>query len=203
MKHFLKFALVIFLCIAPTRGQANEIPMWEGMQKTAVQRAADKKFLRTMQKMTKGNMDIAVQDALKKGWQFLEKNNPDMAIKRFNQAWLIEPDNPNIHWGFAIATNQQQVPIAIVERHFSSVETYFTKPVNRLKKPNHDMRNAALYADIGRTLEGRTKYKRAIVYFKKALSLDPNNRNAHVGMWMASKALGDDTVAEKHKKLIK
>ncbi|MFK5980554.1 MAG: hypothetical protein QM488_16890 [Rhizobiaceae bacterium] len=203
MRHFVKILFVVVFCISSIAVQAKEIPMWEGLIKTTAQLAADKKFLRTMRELTKGKMQIAVQDALQKGWQFVGKNKPDMAIKRFNQAWLIAPDNPGVYWGFAIATDLQNVSLAIVERHFSTVEKYFRKAKNRLKMPDHDLRNAALHSDHGRVLEGRKKHKRAIIFFKKALSLDPDNRNAHVGMWMASKAIGDHGVAEKHKKLIK
>lgn len=203
MKHFLKFLLVVIICVVPIAGQAKEIPMWEGVKKTAEQLAADKKFLSAAQERTKGKMEIIVQDALQRGWRFIGKNKPDMAIKRFNQAWLIDPDNPGIHWGFAVATDLQKVSLAIVEGHFSTVEGYFGKAENKLKMPDHSMRSAALHSDHGRALEGRKKHKKAIVYFKKALSLDPNNRNANVGMWMASEALGDHEVAEKYKKLIK
>lgn len=203
MKHFVKILLVIVLCFVPVVAQAKEIPMWEGVQKTAKQLATDKQFLRTMRELTKGKMEIAVQDALQKGWRFIGKNQPDMAIKRFNQAWLIDPDNPGIYWGFAIATDLQNVSLETVERHFFTVEGYFSKAENKLKMPDHAMRNAALHSDHGRVLEGRKKHKKAIVYFEKALALDPNNRNAHVGMWMASEAVGDHDTAEMHKKLIK
>lgn len=203
MKYFIKFLLVIVLCLTPVTVQAKEIPMWEGVTKTTEQLAADKTFLIAAKKRTKGNLKIIVQDALQRGWRFIGKNKPDMAIKRFNQAWLIDPDNPGIYWGFAVATDLQNVSLAIVERHFSTVEDYFSKAENKLKMPDHDMRNAALHSDHGRALEGRKKHKRAIFYFEKALSLDRKNRNAHVGMWMASEALGDHELAEKHKKLVK
>lgn len=202
MRNFIKILLVAVFCTVSIVVQAKEIPMWEGVKKTSEQLAADKKFLSVAQKSTKGKMNLIVQDALQKGWRFIGKNNPDMAIKRFNQAWLLHPDNPGVHWGFAIATDLQNSSLAIVEHHFSTVENYFGKAKNKLKMPDHAIRNAALHSDHGRVLEGRKKHKRAIVYFKKALLLDPRNRNAHVGMWKASEALGDHDTAEKHKKLI-
>ena len=188
MKHFVKILLVIVLCFVPVVGQAKETPMWEGVKKTTSQQAADKAFLRHMKKLTRGNMAVGARNAIKKGWQFVAKRNPDMAIKRFNQAWLMKPNNPNIHWGFAIATFMQGAPLSVVEKHFKKAE-------RRLKK-------AALYSDHGRILGERKKYKKAIIYFKKSLAINPRHRDGHAGMWMASKALGDKATAKKHRKLM-
>ncbi len=36
------------------------------------------------------------------GWKYFQQGNRDTAIKRFNQAWLYNPDNPHVWWGFGV-----------------------------------------------------------------------------------------------------
>lgn len=40
--------------------------------------------------------------AARLGWEFLKKNDAKTAMKRFNQAWLLNPNNPQAYWGFGI-----------------------------------------------------------------------------------------------------
>ncbi len=42
------------------------------------------------------------RDASKRGWEFLRRGDVSTAIKRFNQAWTLYPDNPEALWGMAI-----------------------------------------------------------------------------------------------------
>jgi tetratricopeptide (TPR) repeat protein len=49
-----------------------------------------------------GSKDKGSEVAAKEGWYHLSKHNPRMAMKRFNQAWLLNPNNSNAYWGFGI-----------------------------------------------------------------------------------------------------
>lgn len=42
------------------------------------------------------------QDACASGWNHLRQGDPDTAIKRFNQAWSMCPENAEATWGMAI-----------------------------------------------------------------------------------------------------
>jgi Tfp pilus assembly protein PilF len=169
---------------------AKEIPMWEGLAKTETQRSADAAFVEAARNATGGKLEEATDRAIQLGWQFIQQGEADMAIKRFNQAWLLDPNHPDVYWGFAVATALQGAPLPVVEKHFSKAES--------LKK-----NNAALFADHGRILQERGENKNAITYFTKALAIDPSNRDAHVGMMLASIGLGDTVTAEKHRKLVR
>ena len=169
---------------------AKEIPMWEGVKKTAIQKQADREYIAKIRKLTNGNISKGANRAIRLGWQFVAQKQTDKAIRRFNQAWLLVPNNPNIHWGFAVSTHLQGKPLEFVERHFRKAE--------RLKR-----NDPSLFADHGRILEERGHYKKAITYFKKALAINPDLRDAHVGMWLASKKLGDKKTADKHRKMIR
>ena len=42
------------------------------------------------------------QSAAKLGWQYFYNGDLDTAIKRFNQAWMFNRDNPEAYWGFGL-----------------------------------------------------------------------------------------------------
>ncbi|MDQ0419280.1 Tfp pilus assembly protein PilF [Peteryoungia aggregata LMG 23059] len=188
-RNIVKYlAVMAFVLQAPFAG-AKEIPMWEGLIKSEQQKRADTELIEAARKAGAGTLDKATYRAIQLGWQFVAQGDPDMAIKRFNQAWLFEPANADIHWGFAVATALQGAPLSTVERHFAKAES--------LKK-----NDAALFADHGRILQQRGENERAIEYFKKSLSINPDHRDAHVGMVLASAALGDMKTAEEHRRLL-
>ncbi len=184
-----RYLAVMAITLHASLVNAQEIPMWEGITKNEQQLEADKQLLADARKAGGGSLGQATYRAIQLGWQFVAQGDPDMAIKRFNQAWLFEPDNPDIHWGFAVATAIQGAPLTTVERHFKKAES--------LKK-----NDPALLADHGRILQQRGENGLAIGLFKKALKLNPNHRDAHVGMVLSSAALGDMKTAEEHRRLL-
>ena len=64
-------------------------------------RKADAKFLKTVKNIGL-NPKSAARKAIKRGWKHLKKRDYDTAMRRFNQAWLLDPDNPDIQHGFAV-----------------------------------------------------------------------------------------------------
>ena len=42
------------------------------------------------------------QEAVQLGWKYYCLNDMETAIKRFNQAWLFNPENPDVWWGFGM-----------------------------------------------------------------------------------------------------
>ena len=161
--------------------------MWEGIQKNEKMLEADERFIVGSEK-TIGRKDSAPR-SLQLGWKFLlQDNDPNMAIKRFNQAWLLDESNPNIYWGYAVATHRQGMPLSVVERHFSKAEEGF--------KPNK-MALADLYSDYGRVLGERGDIESAKQKFERALTLNPNNKNANLGMASMLEAQGNNADAKK------
>ncbi|MBT8108227.1 MAG: hypothetical protein KJP17_08335 [Gammaproteobacteria bacterium] len=79
----------------------NELPMYGMREKTPAQRRADEKYIR---QMTKGgrSREEAAQIAAKNAWNVFYSGDKRFAIKRFNQAWLLDPGNQLALWGFAV-----------------------------------------------------------------------------------------------------
>ena len=81
----------------------NELPMYGLREKTARQKRADKKYIRFM---TKGgrSREEAAETAARNAWNVFYSGDKAMAIRRFNQAWLLDPDNQLALWGFAVTS---------------------------------------------------------------------------------------------------
>ena len=78
----------------------NELPMYGLRDKTAEQQRADEAYIRFM---TKGgrSREEAAEIAAKNAWNVFYSGDKAAAIRRFNQAWLLDPDNQLALWGFA------------------------------------------------------------------------------------------------------
>lgn len=98
--------------------ELNEIPMYGGRPKPPELVKADEKFVEFMVKRF-GNREAASDDAIRRGFAYLAENDWRMAMKRFNQAWLLTPDRADVFWGFGAALSYQG--------EFAESEKYFLK----------------------------------------------------------------------------
>lgn len=84
----------------------NTLPMYGGVEKTAKQKAADEKLIQdAIEEM--GSREEAAKLAVERGWEFYYNGDSDTAMKRFNQAWLLDSNNPDIFWGFGVIVGSQ------------------------------------------------------------------------------------------------
>ena len=187
MQTLRKIIIGLASIITATGSFAKEMPLWEGVQKTAQMQEADKKFIESVRRSTNNNPQIGAKRAIELGWQSFQNQDVETAIRRFNQAWLLDPENPSIYWGFALTTHQRGEPSETVERWFAEAEK---------RIPNA----APLLSDHGRTLEERNEDARAAEYFKRALAIDPNHVEAHIGMARIAQKTGDQSAYELHLK---
>jgi tetratricopeptide (TPR) repeat protein len=71
----------------------NEQPMYGGIKKPKILNKKDKDYKTLNQKSN---------SAATLGWAYLKKNDMKMAMKRFNQSWLLNANNAQAYWGFGI-----------------------------------------------------------------------------------------------------
>jgi tetratricopeptide (TPR) repeat protein len=73
-------------------------PKYGGIEKSEAQKSADSILIKTAlaDKTPREASDYFVQ----KGFDYLSQGDPKTAMYRFNQAWLIDPKNENVYWGF-------------------------------------------------------------------------------------------------------
>jgi len=102
-------------CFAQAR---NELPMYGGIPPTVEEAKADQKLIEVIVRKL-GSREAAAKDAIRLGFKYLAKGDWSTAMKRFNQAWLLNGESAEVFWGFAAALSYQ--------RKFSDSEQYFLK----------------------------------------------------------------------------
>jgi len=84
----------------------NELPMYGNRDKTAEQKRFDEKLIEDTTKDGLSREDAA-NSLARLGWNYYYKDNKSTAIKRFNQAWLLDPNNQLALWGFAVISKDR------------------------------------------------------------------------------------------------
>ncbi|TGE24323.1 tetratricopeptide repeat protein [Hymenobacter aquaticus] len=154
--------------LAPNR--LNERPRYGGLVKTAQQLEADKTFVAEALRQY-GNAPAAAQAHVNFGWHYLATGHLPTAIKRFNQAWLLDSTSADVYYGFSAYLHQLARPVQA---------TQYEQLAQR-----HDQGNAALlryYASLAYGQSVRRDYAGAIATNQRILALDADNASAHSRM---------------------
>ena len=100
-------------CLAttsPTKQQTriDEVPMYGGMDRSQIPeiKAADEKFISDVSAQF-GSRERASMLWVNQGYRFYREDQLGMAMRRFNQAWLLNPENPEVYAGFGSVLNDQ------------------------------------------------------------------------------------------------
>lgn len=116
------FLLMTGACAGPHNEMAH-LPMYGGMDRHPVPalRAADEKPIdgsiqafRTRERASEVSVDH--------GFKFVAQKECSMAMKRFNQARVLNPDNPHVYWGFGTVLVERQQPcdaVPVLEKALS------------------------------------------------------------------------------------
>lgn len=100
-------------CLASTspakqQTRIDEIPMYGGMDRSQFPeiKAADDKFISDVSAQF-GSRERASMLWVNQGYRFYREDKLGMAMRRFNQAWLLNPENPEVYAGFGSVLNDQ------------------------------------------------------------------------------------------------
>ena len=100
-------------CLATTSGGPrgagiDQQPMYGGMDRSADPqlKAGDEQFISGVTKEF-GSRESASDRFVDQGIRYYYQNNYSLAMKRFNQAWLLNPMNPDAFWGYAIVYHDE------------------------------------------------------------------------------------------------
>ena len=120
------FSILLVLCSAISAQAAelpsNQRPMYGGIEFNAAQTEANDKFIDFAVKNA-GNREKASNDTAMVGFDYLfKRRDPATAMQRFNQAWLLDPDN-----GFAI--HGMALVLAIRDNDSKGAETLFARSI--------------------------------------------------------------------------
>lgn len=177
---------------ADASAQSNPLPrneqiMYGGIQKNLRERAADLIFLDKVDRsgMTRRQ---AAEHATKRGFQYVRSGDLATAIRRFNQAWLLDSQFGGAYWGFAVILHER-------DKNMVEAERMFVKAGRLLPE------DADLQVDFGRFFGKTGRPRRAIEHYEQALSLNSNARDAHAGLASAWTVLGEFRKALAHAKI--
>lgn len=170
MKKFC-FALAIAIGLVATAARAdglprNQQPMYGGKEKNEAMKKADEAFIAdvTANGYTR---ETGAQEVVKVGWQYFFKGDIATAISRFNQAWLLNPENGDAYHGFALVTVQRGGSMKEAEGYFKTA----------ISKPNV---NPAAFADYARLLNLMGRFDEALAQGRQALRISEKTRNARI-----------------------
>jgi tetratricopeptide (TPR) repeat protein len=120
-------AIVVAACATPGSGPSgkriDEVPMYGGMDRSQFPDllAADKKFIADVTAHY-GSREKASVVWVEQGFVFYRQNNNAMAMRRFNQAWLLNPSNPEAYTGFASVLFDEEKycdAVSMIDKGFS------------------------------------------------------------------------------------
>ena len=102
--------LLIFICFLFIMVFANKyahcqntVAMYGEKERTKEHKKIDERFINEAI-IQKGSREKASEYYTKVGWSYFYHDSIDLAMKRFNQAWLLNPENPDVYFGFAALT---------------------------------------------------------------------------------------------------
>ncbi len=104
----LLLIVLVSACAAPGGVRVDNIPMYgqPEIERPTVLKQADEDFIK---KVTSTISDR--KEASKIWWgqaeKFMAQGNIDYAMRRYNQSWLLDPNNYQPYWGFARVTLEQ------------------------------------------------------------------------------------------------
>lgn len=135
IKKLAAFAPILIGCASTA--PINVLPMYGGVAKNESQANADNDFLKTIDAQGQ-TRDSSSRFFSNRGWSYYYQGNDNLAMKRFNQAWLLNPNNASAYFGFG----------SIIGRRRSSIDSaiMFFKIAYKLDTGNIPIATSLAYA---------------------------------------------------------
>ena len=93
--------LLVYLAPYAAAQPMDQLPMYGGADRTVDSslKAADDKLIADTTRYY-GSREKASQAFVGNGFAYYNRDDLVAAMRRFNQAWLLDPNNPEAYWGF-------------------------------------------------------------------------------------------------------
>lgn len=180
---------LLTICVASVAFAAvdHNKPFYGGEPKSPAEQAADKKFVDGAIKRA-GSKDKAEAETLEKGWLMLRRGAPEMAMRFFNMAWLIDPDNAGPLWGFGATLTREG-------KHAEALDLFARAQAKKPQEPG-------LLADYGyawiskgmaedkNPAERDASFAKGMDLLAQAEKLDPKNPHIYANRAIVSYAQG-------------
>ena len=100
MKAFYTTILILIIfgsCHSQENKIDNTLPMYGGTEKSKEHKEIDEEFIEDCLKQF-GSIDSSVNVQIDNAWRYFYHNDLETAMKRFNQAWLLNPEFPDSYF---------------------------------------------------------------------------------------------------------
>jgi tetratricopeptide (TPR) repeat protein len=160
---------------ASRRGEIDQVPMYGGMDRQSVPqlKQADEQLIAGTTKAF-GSREKASDAFVDQGIRYYASNNYVMAMRRFNQAWLLNPNNPDVFWGFGMIFHDKG--------NVCEAKNMIDRAISlKLSKPSALADAGRIYTLCGagnQSLDFATKrryFTTSEELYQKASSISPNN----------------------------
>jgi len=172
------------------------LPKYGNTEKTEGQKEADERLIKTMLEH-ESSLEKASNLFINLGFQFLYKNDMETAMYRFNQAYLLNPTNTDIYWGFGAiymtlgqyekAKEQYEEGLKITPNNthlLTDYGTYFMWQHSALQPTD--------------TEKAMIKLDSAMTYLSKSYKIDPADQQTTFKLSILYLTKGDCTNAWKY-----
>lgn len=160
---------------------SNEQPFFGFVVKNPAQQAADERFINALLQAV-GTREKAFDETSKRGWRAISAGNIAEAAQRFNQAFLLAPEQSGVYHGFA----------AVAQIRFNDLD--FADELFKIarKQPNP---LKTLNADYGRVLLIAKRPREALPVLEQAVKDTPDFGDAWTNLAWARLQNGDRAAA--------
>jgi Tfp pilus assembly protein PilF len=166
-RHWLITLVTVLLAVGSALADPlpiNQLPMYGEREKNEAMKTSDAAFIASFE--TKGiSREDAAKQVMQLAWSYFGKRDAASAMSRFNQAWLLDPENGDAYHGFALITSVRSSAPGEVERLFQLA----------ISKPKV---SAEAFVDYGRYLWTQKQLDKSLVQLNKALQLSSTAYNA-------------------------
>ena len=166
----ISLAIVITSCATSTPGpRIDNVPMYgqPGTPRPEVLQKADEDFIKNASAGFGGSREIASEAWYTQGDRFMTERNLDYAMRRYNQSWLLDPNNYQPYWGFA--------RVMVQTDRFDEATQYF-ETARKLCDDNYQ--KVALLSDAGVAYSYSGNFQLANKRFQESTELDSKYANA-------------------------
>ncbi|MEQ9490345.1 MAG: tetratricopeptide repeat protein [Alphaproteobacteria bacterium] len=106
----------------------NECPMFGGIEKNEDMKRADETFIEKTDELGLSREEGA-KVSIKLGWKYFLRADYASAMKRFNQAWVLDPSNGDIYHGMAAVVAERDKDVDAADALFQeSLNSSFHSP---------------------------------------------------------------------------
>ncbi|WP_024482386.1 tetratricopeptide repeat protein [Cellulophaga baltica] len=165
---FLFISIFINSCSSTDCPEGIDIlPKYGAVEKCAEQLRIDAQFLQECDQIYPSRALAAVHH-IDLAWDLFDAHQIDDAMKRFNQAWLLDKSNADIYWGYGNLTGQGG--------HFEESLAFFDESI-QLNAHNAKVweSKALSYGQLFFKTKELEILEKAISCYKKSLTIDPKN----------------------------